>query len=270
VGNASQFRDAIKKEFATAVYDEIPAAQLDLGQPNFRKFKEIVPAATPESIADGRSEIAAAAQAAGGDALNKVQSMESTGSGRVSIGAQELPFEAKIFVIFPDHMRIDTKIPLGDVTQAWDGKTGWLGNAQTTQTVPPEQDGEFTRTLLLLGGWGLFRDTQAGKIQAQALGSRDVMGEKTDAIAITAGDLHFIVYLDPDSHLLMGARYTQDTQQGKVESVQVWSDFHDVQGMKFPFHSVTYRDGARFSESSVKDMRLNTSPDPKIFTKPQQ
>lgn len=270
VGNASQFRDALKKEFATASYDEIPAAQLDLGQPNLRKFVEVIPAATPESIADGRSEMAAAAEAAGGDALNKVVSIEATGSGRVSVGAQELPFEAKIYVIYPDHMRVDTKLPLGDVTQAWDGKTGWLGNAQTTQVVPPDQNTEFARTLLLMGGWGLFRDTQAGKIQAQALGGRDLMGEKTDAIAVTAGDMHFIVYLDPNSHLLVGARYTQDTQQGKVESVQIWNDFHDVQGMKYPFHSITYRDGARFSESTVKDMRLNTSPDAKLFVKPQK
>jgi zinc protease len=269
-GNASQFRDALKKEFPSAIYDEIPAAQLDLGQPDLRKYVEVVPAATPESIADGRSELAAAAQAAGGDALAKVQSVESTASGRISMGANELPFEAKIYVIYPDHLRIDTKIPLGDVTQGWDGKTGWVGNAQSSQAVPAEQDSEFVRTLMLFGGWGLFRDVASGKTQAQSLGSRDLMGVKSDAIAVTAGDLHIIVYLDPASHLLVGARYTQDTQQGKVESVQVWSDFHDVQGMKFPFHSITYRAGARFSETSVKDMRLNTNPDPSLFVKPQK
>ncbi len=268
VGNASQFRDALKKEFANATYDEIPAAQLDLGQPNLRKYVEVVPAATPESIADGRSELAVAAQAAGGDAIAKVQSLESTGSGRISMGTNELPFEAKLYVIFPDHLRIDTKIPLGDVTQAWDGTTGWVGNAQTSQAVPSEQDSEFVRTLLLLGGWELFRASADGKVQAQSLGKRDLMGANTDAIAVSAGDLHFVIYVDPVSHLLVGARYTQDTQQGKVESVQVWSDFHDVQGMRYPFHSITYRAGARFSESSVTDMRLNTNPDPKLFAKP--
>ena len=33
------------------------------------------------------------------------------------MGANELPFEAKIYVIFPDHLRVDTKLPFGDVTQ---------------------------------------------------------------------------------------------------------------------------------------------------------
>ena len=75
--------------------------------------------------------------------------------------------------------------------------------------------------------------------------------------------LHMTVYLDPASHLLMGARFNQDTQQGKVESVEVWSDFHDVHGVKFPFHSVTYRAGTKFSETPVKDMKLNTNPDPR-------
>ena len=47
-GNASQFRDELKKAFPSAIYDEIPAAQLDLRQPNLRKYVEIVPPATPE------------------------------------------------------------------------------------------------------------------------------------------------------------------------------------------------------------------------------
>lgn len=270
VGNASQFRDALKKQFPNATYDEIPAAQLDLGQPNLRKYAEIVPAATPETVAQGRSEMLAAAQAAGGDAFAKLQSFEATGSGTAAMGGSDLPFQAKIYVIFPDHIRIDTKVPIGDVTQAWDGKAGWVANGRSSQSVPPDQNVEFTRTLLLMGGWELFREVGAGKVQAQALGPRELFGQKADAVAITSGDMHVILYLDAETHMLSGARWQQDTQQGKVESVELWSDFHDVQGLKFPFHSVTYRDGAKFSESTIQDMRLNSNPNVSLFAKPTQ
>jgi zinc protease len=270
VGNASQFRDALKKQFPNATYDEIPAAQLDLDQANLRKYQEIVPAATPEAVAQGRSELMAAAQAAGGDALTKVQSLEAAENGNAAMGGDELPYQSKIYVIFPDHIRIDLKIPVGDLVQAWNGKTGWLGNSQATQSVPPDQTIEFTRALLLLGGWELFRETQGGQIQAQALGPRDLFGQRTDAVAVTSNDIHVIVYLDPQTHMLAGARWQQNTPQGTVESVELWSDFHDVQGMKYPFHSVTYRDGAKFRDSTIQDMRLNTNPDVNLFEKPQK
>jgi hypothetical protein len=116
---------------------------------------------------------------------------------------------------------------------------------------------------------GLFRDALADKLQAQALGDRDLMGQKVLGVAITDGDLHVTVYLDPSTHLLMGARFNQETQQGKVEAVEIWSDFHDVQGVKFPFHSVTYRDGVKFSESTIQDVKTNTNPNPSLFVKPQ-
>jgi zinc protease len=268
-GNASQFRDGLKKAFPSATYDEIPAAQLDLTQPNLRKYTETISPSTPETLAQGKELITAAAQAAGGDALAKVQSLEATASGRASVGGTEVPVEAKLYVIFPDRLRVDTKLPFGDVTQGYDGKNGWLGNPQGSQAVPPEMTAEFARSILLVGGVGLFRDALADKLQAQALGDRDLMGQKVLGVAITDGDLRVTVYLDPSTHLLMGARFNQETQQGKVEAVEIWSDFHDVQGMKFPFHSVTYRDGVKFSESTIQDVKTNTNPNPSLFVKPQ-
>jgi len=268
-GNASQFRDELKKAFPGAAYDEIAAAQLDLMQPNLRKYVETVPPSTPEALSQGKEFMLAAAQATGGDALTKVQSLEASARGEAAVGGTQVPVESKIYVLFPDHLRVDTKLPFGDVTQGYDGKNGWLGNPQGSQAVPPEMNVEFARSVLLAGGVGLFRAAVAGTLQAQALGTRDLMGQQTEGVAISDGALEMTIYLDPSTHLLMGARFNQDTQQGKVESVEVWSDFRDVEGVKFPYHSVTYRAGTKFSESTIQEVKFNTNPVPSLFVKPQ-
>ncbi len=42
-----------------------------------------------------------------------------------------------------------------------------------------------------------------------------------------------------------------------------------MEGLKFPFHAVTFRDGSKFLEQTVREVKLNTHPDPSVFSKPQ-
>ena len=72
--------------------------------------------------------------------------------------------------------------------------------------------------------------------------------------------------------MLVGARYRQVTPQGPAEILQVWSDFVDVSGaapgVKFPRRSVNYRQGAKFTETTVEGLKVNTKPDLALFSKP--
>jgi hypothetical protein len=122
---------------------------------------------------------------------------------------------------------------------------------------------------LLTGSWGIYRAAQAGSLQAQSLGQRDFQGQKVQAIAVTMGDVQLVFYIDPATYLPFGASFSQDTPQGRVETTQVWSDFRDVQGMKFPFHNVTTRNGQKFYEETVQEVKINTNPNESLFVKPQ-
>ena len=70
--------------------------------------------------------------------------------------------------------------------------------------------------------------------------------------------------------MLVGARFRQVTPQGTSETLQFWNDFRDVpdSGAKFPFHSINYRDGSKFTENTVNEIKLNSKPDPSLFAKP--
>ena len=73
VGNTSQFRDELKKEFPGAQFTEIASDQLDATRPDLRKPAQTSGATTPESLAKGKEILLAGAKAAGGDALTSSQ-----------------------------------------------------------------------------------------------------------------------------------------------------------------------------------------------------
>jgi hypothetical protein len=50
--------------------------------------------------------------------------------------------------------------------------------------------------------------------------------------------------------------------------VEVWSDYREVDGVKFPCHNVSYRNGQKFAESAVQEVKINTNLTPSLFVKP--
>nr|HEV7954037.1 pitrilysin family protein [Candidatus Acidoferrales bacterium] len=272
-GNAALFRDNLKREFPDATYEEFTPAEMDLLLSAMHRLPESVPAATPEAIAQGKSEIADAAQAAGGDAIAKIQSVEYSGVGVQASPQGDLPVQLKLSLAYPNHYRVDTTVNIpglagNALVVSYDGKTGWTSSPQGTNDIPPAQYGEFIRRILLTGGIGLYQASQAGTIQVQAIGSRDFQGMKTDAVAVVSGSVHAVVYFEAATHLAAGARYQQDTSQGAVETIEVWSDYREVDGAKFPCHVVTLRNGQKFSEFTVQEIKFNVNPDASLFVKP--
>ncbi|MGH9732671.1 MAG: hypothetical protein ACRD4A_13320, partial [Candidatus Acidiferrales bacterium] len=72
------------------------------------------------------------------------------------------------------------------------------------------------------------------------------------------------LYFDSATHLLIAAKYKSGTE----ESDQRWSDFRAVDGRQFPYQSVTYRSGAKFTDATVQDVHINPALDPSLFAKP--
>jgi len=269
VGNVGQFRDALKKEFPNATYEEIPFDQVDLLRPDLRKAKETVPAATPESLERGKAILMAAAEATGGAALGKIESLEATLTGQAFSPQGQIPIDVKVYMRLPSQIRVDVKTPAFGVKQGYDGKTAWVASPQGAMDLPANLNGEVQRGIDLEAGFGLFQQALAGKVQAQSLGEEEVEAKKVLAAAWTSAAGLTKLYFDPATHLLVGARYHQATLQGAVETLQRWSDFRTVEGVQIPFRWITYRNDAKFSETSVQEIKLNTKPDPALFSKPK-
>jgi hypothetical protein len=55
-----------------------------------------------------------------------------------------------------------------------------------------------------------------------------------------------------------------------VQQEQVFSDFREVSGLTVPFKEVTYHDGERAGERTVKNVEVNTGVDPAIFAREEE
>jgi zinc protease len=268
VGNASDFLPAVKADFPDAQWQEIPFNELDLLSANLRQPKAEAPVATPESLQRGQEILMAAAQAAGGDSLHSISTLEFSENGNIYGPQGAFPISVKWQIAYPDKVHADITLPQGHISQSFDGKSAWVQSPQGTQDVPPEATGEFQRGISLFGGWGLYQQTMSGNVKAQYLGQENTAdGKPADVVNWLAPFGTIKLYFDSSTHLLAEAKYTSTGMQGPEPTDERWSDFRAVEGRQFPFQSVTYRSGTKFTDSTVQEIHVNPSLDPSLFVK---
>ncbi len=268
-GNVGAFRDALKKEFPNAQYEEIPFEQVDVLAEDLRKPKDAAPPATPESLERGKQILLAAAKAAGGDALSSVATIAMTENRKLLQPNGDVPMAVKWEVSYPDRSHGDVSYGGQSVVQICNGKSAWVQMGGQTREVTP-MIGEFERGISLFGGgWGLYQQILGGKTEGQFIGEEEIDGKKTLGVAVQASFGSIKLYFDPDTHLLTAARYQSSGRQGAVDSEQHWSDYRAVEGHPFAFATVIFRGGAKFAESTMQDVTLNPKLDDSVFSKPE-
>ena len=274
VGNVSAFHDALKEAYPNAAFEELRASELDLMAADMRRKpsgnspEAGAPAPTPEAIEQGKALLAAAAKSAGGESLEGIKTVDVAAQGKLYQQTGNSDVELHLQVSYPDHMRLDMKLPNANLTQGFDGAVGWLQYPGGVSEVPPDARNEFRRSILLTGGIGIINAARTGAIEVQYLGEQEVQGKKTIAALWRGPSGAVRLHLDAETHLLFAAQFFSASAQGTSETLQVWDDYRLVDGVQFPYHTVTYQDGDRHSEIFVQQVRFNQPMDAALFTKP--
>ncbi len=268
-GNVSAFRDALKKAFPDAKYEEISFDQVDLLAPDLRKSKQA--AATHASLEQGKQIILAAAQAAGGNALSSLAALKMTEDGKIMRPDGDVPRSVKWLVSYPDRARGEFSLSGRNIVQVCDGHSAWVQMGTETRDATP-MTREFLRAIALYGGgWGLYRGVLDGKISDSAIwaiGDEEIDGKKTIGVAVDAAFGPIKLFFDPATHLLVAARYQSAGPQGASDNEQRWSDYRTVEGRQFAFSTVVYRDGVKYMESTIQQLNLNPAVDDALFAMP--
>ena len=268
-GNVGAFRDALKKAFPDAQYQEIPFDQVDLLAPDLRKPKAAP--ASGASLEQGRQILLAAAKAAGGDSLASLASLKMTEDGKIIRPDGDVPRSVKWTVAYPNRARGEFSLAGQDIVQVCDGKSAWVRMGTETRDATPMAR-EFLRAISLYGGgWGLYREVLDGKLSAAsiwALGEEEIDGKKTAGVAVDGPFGLLKLYFDPATHLLVAARYQSAGAQGASDNEQRWSDYRAVDGRQFAFSTVVYRDGVKYMESTIQQLDLNPKLDDALFAGP--
>ena len=269
VGNVSQFRDELKKEFPGAQFTEIAADQLDATRPDLRKPAPASAALTPEALARGKEILLAGAKAAGGDALASVKSLAMNETGSMFNQGNEAPIKVSWLVSYPDRSHGQVEFQGQTIMQVCDGKSAWLQFpdkvVDASRFLP-----EFERGIAMFGGgWGAYQRVLDGKLAAQFIGEEEIDGKKAEGVQLEAPFNSVKLYFDPTTHLLAAAHYQSEGQHGMVDNDQRWGDYRTVDGKQFAYATTIYRDGAKFLESHVVEVNLNSKIDEPLFVKPE-
>jgi zinc protease len=265
VGNAKGFAASLAP-LGTA--RTILFSDLDLMRPDLKRAAARETPATAEAAARAMELMKGVAAAMGGaEKLAGIKDIFAKGTVTLALPQGEMQGEMTNEVLYPDKIKVTVSMPMGQMVQAFDGAQGWMQMGPQSTAMPAAANDEMRRAVLLVAGIGVTREALEGRAEVQALEPADVDGKKMDVVRWSAGGQNVRLFIDPASHLIVKAAFRSLTPQGATDVETIWSGFHDVGGLTMPGKVVTYRDGQKFSETMVTDLKFNVGVDPKVFAK---
>jgi hypothetical protein len=170
---------------------------------------------------------------------------------------------------YPNHVRVETKLPGADVVQVFDGAQGWVKDPNGTHDVPDR----MIRDMQL----GLRRDTIAlllaghdGAVRTRVLPDvRDKSGRVRNALEMSSVDLDPIVLLiSPETGLIEKQTYIA-SMPGRPLVEESFEDYQTVDGVQVAFTATISQDGQPVLTRRVTSIRINAPVDPAQFKRPR-
>lgn len=212
-----------------------------------------------------------ALDARGGEArIKSIQDQRVTGT--ISFGPN---LEGPFFVELkrPGKLHMEVVIQGQTILRIYDGLGGWLVNPFAGDKGPQPMSGNDLKNIAEESDLdGPLVDYQKKGNKIELLGKDLVDGKPAVKLelATSAGDVRHY-YFDPATFLLLkweGVRKSED-QEMPVESL--FSDYRDVNGLKFPFKVDTNSPGSNRTQSlAIEKIELNVQIDDAHFAKPAE
>ena len=153
--------------------------------------------------------------------------------------------------VAPDQFRQEQETPVGRIVVYSDGKDGWITTPQGTN--PLQADTLATVRAVL------FRQLSA-LILSDRNSSRSVKAVGTNAVEVSSAEGETVrIEFDPATGLPLRQIYQIAGAGGRrVTRTEPFSDWRDVDGLRFPFRAVQLEDGSKMLELVVSEYRVNT------------
>jgi len=213
---------------------------------------EAGPAASAESLAQGKTVLEKAIQAMGGS--EKIKAVKSTLSkGDMVTQGMTLPVE--MLIAYPDRVKFTIDTPGGQmVMRVCNGK----GKAQTPQGIFSLPEPQVKNMLENMMRDPIYVWQNLDKYQVQWLGEKKFYDQDAFELLLTGPvSCHYLV--DKKSLQIVGCQYQGMTQSGPAAMEDASSDFRAVDGVVLPFKNVARADGQIATEMSIKEIKLNVA-----------
>jgi hypothetical protein len=176
--------------------------------------------------------------------------------------------EATTYLQYPDHVRVETKLPDAEVVQVFDGQRAWVKDPNGVHEVPEGLVSELTASF--------ERDTIAALLAAKDGGLRarvlpdvteDDAGRRHVLELSSASTEPIVLYIDPETALVAKQVYVAGGS-GQPLIEEQFTDYRAVDGVQIAFTASVTRGGQPVLERHVTEIRVNAPLDAELFTRP--
>ncbi|MBI3663586.1 MAG: hypothetical protein HY234_11135 [Acidobacteria bacterium] len=225
-----------------------------------------------QSAAKARELINAAIQALGGDAYLHVRDI--TRSGRLSqfgsngdlMGFVEVFDYAKL----PDKRRREFS-KRRNIIDVFNGDEGWSLDKEGVEDTSAATLGAFQENLRRgMDNFFRFRLNKEDGIILRYAGSDLVDMKQVDWVEVSDREHRVIrIAIDRSTHLpLRAINFQRDPDsRDRIEEVDYFSNYQNIQGVQTPFRIARSRAGRRISETVYTSVQFNTGLDDSLFTR---
>ena len=204
--------------------------------------------------------------------------IEAVQSIQIELHIKDPSFEVDgtYYAMRPGKMRIDVSAQGKHVfTEAFDGQNGWQWEGKGEQKAATEKATAALRHGVELPGklFGLY-ELRARGHKMKSIGREQIEGVNYYVLQLILNDGAAIsLYVDPNSWLVTRRRDVRplhvDVDPTPTTIEQVSSDFHDVEGVKFPFATaeMDLNTGKLLESTITKSVKINPTLPPTLFDK---
>ena len=222
-------------------------------------------AATPAALATGKQWLKKAADAAGGAAAwAGVKSWSSEASANISMQGQTIALGQTSVWRLPDHRLTIQKLPMGEMSQGFDGQNGWrkgFGQLQDQPAMAADVKEEYTRSLFNLFAHG-------DQLEVQALDDKTVDGV-TYHVGLVKSDLirDWQLFFAPDGKLAR-MEFMDKGPNGDATFTSIYDDWRAVGSIQYPYANQLLIAGDKFMDAKLTDAKVNPTLGDDVFKKP--
>jgi hypothetical protein len=229
------------------------------------KPKQTVAAASADAVQRGMALLAAARLAMGGPAIALVKAYTGIGTFSMATPQGDMTMTLEETTDLSGRMLQKIGTPQGGMLSGYDGKMLWMKTPQGTQEAPPSEVAELEGNFFRESLW-ILQTFDSGKLTVQAL---DEPGEKLDVVAVSdpARNLLVKVFIDPQTHLIVKKDFVGAVTGPPAPTVEVYSDYREVAGVKVPFRTVVTQEGQKKLEQVWSEVKVNPGLDDSAYKK---
>lgn len=224
---------------------------------------EATPAVTAESAARGKELLLKLAKALGGiENAKTIQNYvaEITQTQQTPMG--EMALETEVVMEFPDRLHLSMQTPGGQIQMVLAGQESWMVTPQGAMPAPPQVKKNLKENAIR--DWvNILKHLH--EAEAQFLGETVFQEKPALDVLLSLADVKFHVFVDKETFLPLGMKYSTVGQQGPAEVEEVYSDWRNVGPLKINFKTVSSANGEKVSEAVIKQIQFNQKVDESLF-----